>query len=160
MCHIDFLHTNFTKGCEINISYIIGYFLCGFCDELWQFYIAFGLIFLQHAKYGVIRSLASKCVHREEIGKILSAFALIAAIVPMIALPAVQTFYNKTLDIFPAAEVLLTASIVLVATFLNFLIYTQRWRISAFNSHYEDDAKATPSIDTVYSKTNYQLHQF
>ena len=78
----------------------------------------------------------------------------------MISTPLVQTFYNKTLDIFPAAEVLLTASIVLVATFLNFLIYTQRWRISAFNSHYEDDAKATPSIDTVYSKTNYQLHQF
>merc|ERR1712156_793374 len=46
----------------------IGYFICGFCDELWQFYVAFGLIFLQHAKYGVIRSLASKCVHREEIG--------------------------------------------------------------------------------------------
>ena len=103
---------------------------------------------------------SSKCVHEDETGKMFSALAVIAATVPMIAFPAMRLFYNKTLDIFPAAEVLLTTSIVLVATVLNFLIYTQRWRISSFNSHYEDDPKANPSIDTIYSKANYQLHQF
>ena len=52
--------------------------------KLWQFYVAFGLQFFELAKYGVIRSLLSKCVHKDETGKMFSALAVIASIVPMI----------------------------------------------------------------------------
>ena len=79
--------------------------MSAFCVELWQFYIAFGLQVLELAKYGVVRSLASKSVNKNETGKIISALALIASIVPMISFPAMQTFYNNTLEVFPAAEI-------------------------------------------------------
>ena len=88
-----------------------------FCTSLWQFYVAFGFQFFELAKYGVIRSLLSKCVNKDETGKMFSALAVIAAIVPIIAHPAVRLLYNKTLDTFPAAEVLLSASILVVGTF-------------------------------------------
>merc|ERR1712062_127862 len=111
-----------------------GLFLSAFCVKLWQFYAAFGLQFFELAKYGVIRSLLSKCVHKDETGKMFSALAVIAAIIPMISDPAIRLLYNKTLDTFPAAEILLSASILIVGTLVNFLIYTQRWRIALFTS--------------------------
>ena len=128
--------------------------------KLWQFYVAFGLQFFELAKYGVIRSLLSKCVHKDETGKMFSALAVIAAIVPMISFPAVRLLYNETLDTFPAAEILLSASILIVGTLVNFLIYTQRWRIASFTSQNDVDPKAAPSIANAYSKNdNYQLQQ-
>ena len=42
---------------------------------------------------------------------------------------------------FPAAEILLSASILLVTTFLNLFIYTQRWRIDLFTSQNDVDSK-------------------
>ena len=76
-----------------------------------------------------------------------SALAVIAATVPMIAFPAMRLFYNKTLDTFPAAEVLLSASILIVGTFVNFIIYTQRWRISLFISQSSEVPKIAQDTD-------------
>ena len=42
--------------------------------------------------------------------------------------------YKKTLETFPAAEILLTAAIVILAAILNLFIYTQNWRIVAFTN--------------------------
>ena len=44
----------------------------------------------------------------------------------------IRMLYNQTLETFPAAEILLTASIMLVASALNFVLFTQNWRITAF----------------------------
>ena len=125
--------------------------------ELWQFYIAFGIQFLDLAMYGVVRSLASKCVRKDETGKIISTLALIAAIVPLIAYPTVQTFYNKTLDTFPAAEILLSASILLLTTFFSFFIYTQRWRITSFTSENNADPKNPPKTYNTFSNNDSHL---
>jgi len=114
---------------------------------------------LEAAKYGVVRSLASKCVQKNETGKIISALALISSIVPMISFPAMQMFYNKTLEIFPAAGILLSASILLLATFLNFFIYNQRWRIALFTSQNDVDPKIETLGNTCSKNDNHQLHQ-
>ena len=64
-----------------------------------------------------------------------------------LAFPAMRLLYNKTLDTFPAAEVLLSASILIIGTFVNFLIYTQRWRISLFTSQNNEVPKITQDTD-------------
>ena len=51
--------------------------------------------------------------------------------------------YNKSLDTFPGAAVLLCASIILVGAALNFLLYSQKWRIELFTSGNND---ATPGV--------------
>ena len=48
---------------------------------------------MELAKYGVIRSLLSKCVDKDETGKILSAASILAAIVPFGANPAIRQRY-------------------------------------------------------------------
>ena len=50
----------------------------------------------------------------------------------MIGNGVVRTVYNITLDSLPAAEIFVTAGVLLLAGGLNFLIYTQKWRIDAF----------------------------
>ena len=66
-----------------------------------------------------------------------SVFSILAAIVPIIGNGVVRTVYNLTLDSFPAAEIIVTAGVLLLAACLNFLIYTQKWRIAAFISEEE-----------------------
>ena len=46
------------------VTHGIGLLASGFSVYLWQFYIAIGFQFLELAKYGVFRSLLSKCVYR------------------------------------------------------------------------------------------------
>ena len=53
----------------------------------------------------------------------------------------IRTLYNKTLETFPAAEILLTAAILISSAILNFFIYTQNWRIVAFAKNEESTDK-------------------
>ena len=62
-----------------------------------------------------------------------------AAVIPMIGNVAHRKLYNNTLETFPAAEIILTACVLLLASVMNFVIYTQRWRIDLLNSQ-----KTTP----------------
>ena len=70
----------------------------------------------------------SKSVQADETGKMYSALAILAAAMPLIGNPAFRRLYDATLDNFPAAEILLAASIYFVAASLNFLLYTQKWK--------------------------------
>ena len=54
-----------------------------------------------------------------------------------------RLLYNNTLDTFPGAAVVLCAGIILVGAALNFLLYSQKWRIELFNSGKND---ATPAV--------------
>ena len=56
---------------------------------------------MELAKYGVIRSLLSKCVDKDETGKILSAASILAAIVPFGANPAIRQRYICYMTKFP-----------------------------------------------------------
>ena len=124
-----------------------GLFLSGFCVKLWQFYACFGAQLFELCKYGVIRSLLSKCVSQDETGKIFSAMAILAAVIPMLGNFTLRTLYNETLETFPAAEILLCGSILTLASVLNFVLYTQKWRISLFSSHQSDnEAKLNPVV--------------
>ena len=81
------------------------------------------------SKFGLVRSLLSKCVEPQETGKIFSALAILTALAPMIANPIFRQLYNWTLPIFPGAEVVLAGSILCISALLNFFVYTQRHRM-------------------------------
>ena len=81
---------------------------------------------MQESKYGLVRSMLSKCIEPQETGKIFSVLAIMVALTPIIANPIFQQLYNWTLPIFPAAEIILAASVMCISALLNFYIYTQR----------------------------------
>ena len=131
-----------------------GLFFSGFCVELWQFYAAFGLQFLELAKYGVVRSLLSKCVHENETGKVFSVIGILAAVCPMIFNPVSRMIYNTSLETFPAAVILICASLMGLAAILNFLLFTQRQRIALFTSENNEKTNADPLIQTISLNDN------
>ena len=67
--------------------------------------------------------------------------------------------YNKTLDTFPGAIYLLCASIILVGTILNFILYSQKWRIELFTSYNGTEEKemyAKPAVIEQKLNNDYQ----
>ena len=84
-----------------------------------------------------------------------SVFSILAAIIPMISNGVLRTVYNLTLDNFPAAEIFVTAAVLLLAGGLNFLIYTQKWRIDAFISDEESkDDENNNELKPEYKEEN------
>ena len=146
-------------GREAKHSFAIGLITSGFCTELWQFYAAFGLQSLELAKYGVVRSLMSKCVPENETGKMFSAFGILASISPMIFNPLARMIYNKTLDTFPATVIMMCGAVMVLATILNIVLYTQRWRIALFTSKIDKEAKMDPFIQTISLNDNHKVQQ-
>ena len=140
-------------------TFALGLVASGFCVELWQFYAAFGLQFLELAKYGVVRSLLSKCVHENETGKIFSAIGILASVSPMLFFPVSRMIYNHFLDSFPAALILMCGGVMFLATILNIVLYTQRWRIAMFTSKNGKEAKMHPVIKTISLNDNHKLHE-
>ena len=128
--------------------------------KLWQYYAAFGLQFMELAKYGVVRSLLSKCVHENETGKIFSVLGILAAVSPMIFNPVSRIIYNKSLETFPATLIIICASLMFLATILNLLLYTQHWRLALFTSENDNKKKRTdPLIQTISLNQNHELQQ-
>ena len=97
---------------------------------MWQFYIARGISnTVGLCKYGLVRSLLSKCVQPQETGKIFGALAIVCAVMMPIANPIHRQLYNWTLPFFPAAFMFLTAFTLCTSALLNFYLYTQRHRM-------------------------------
>jgi hypothetical protein len=110
----------------IIFSEVVCYAVSPFATELWQFYIATGVGSIGYCKYAVVRSLLSKCVSMHEIGKVFSILAVIAALAPVAGNPIFRQLYNATIDTFPGAIFTLGSALLLLATFINVFIYTQR----------------------------------
>ena len=109
--------------------FILGLSLSAFCTELWQFYMARGLCIIAFCKFGLVRSLLSKCVEPHETGKMFSALAIFCALMPTIANPAFRQLYNLTLPYFPGAYMIMAACVLCISTLFNFYLYTQRHRM-------------------------------
>ena len=115
---------------------------------------------MELAKYGVVRSLLSKCVHENETGKIFSVLGILAAVSPMIFNPVSRMIYNKSLETFPATLIVICASLMFLATILNLFLYTQRWRLTLFTSENDNKKERTdPLIQTISLNENHELQQ-
>ena len=108
---------------------VICYTALPFASVLWQFYLATGVGSLGYCKYSVVRSLISKCINIDEVGKVFSILAVVAALAPVAGNPLFRQLYNGTLETFPGAIFLLAASLLLVSTAINFFIYTKRHQL-------------------------------
>ena len=50
--------------------------------------------YVAFCKFGLVRSLLSKCIEPHETGKIFSALAIVCALMPTIANPVFRQLYN------------------------------------------------------------------
>ena len=115
---------------------VVSSFITPFVTTVWQFYLAQGLGTFGYCKYAVVRSLISKCIDSNEVGKVYSFMAVLASLAPVAGNPLFRQLYNKTLDTFPGAIFLLYAAILFCSAIGNLFLYVKR-----------DELKATPGDD-------------
>ncbi len=65
----------------------------------------------------------------DEVGKVFSILAVIAAVAPVAGNPIFRQLYNQTLGSFPGSIFLLAAALLLPAMMGNFLIYINREKL-------------------------------
>ncbi len=66
-------------------------------------------------KFGIIRSLLSKFIEPDEVGKVFSLLAIISAVGPMAGNPVFRQLYYYTISIYPGAMFLCFAALLFVA---------------------------------------------
>ena len=83
-------------------------FLILIASEVWQIYLVQSIGFLWVCKWSITRSLISKTVEPNELGKALSGIAIVAAAIPSATTPAIRELYKGTIEIFPGSIAILS----------------------------------------------------
>ena len=85
-----------------------------------------------------MRALISKCVERNETGKMFSALAIGFALFPLAGGPAYRQLYNYTLEYFPASEILMKASLYTALAVLSLYVWFKKNRIENWKKSEEN----------------------
>ncbi len=93
-----------------------------------QFALALGVSSIDACQWALVRSVFTKMVDPDEVGKVFSFVAILAATLTLVAIPAVKKLYNATLAIFPSTFLLVAAGMYLVTFFLNLVLFSFRSR--------------------------------
>jgi len=105
-----------------------------FTSTVWQFYLANAIGAIAYSKYAVVRSLLSKCIDAQEMGKMFSLIALVSALVPIGGNPLFRQLYNFTLSSFPGAFFILFALLHCIAAGFSITVYFKRKHIPTTDS--------------------------
>ena len=73
---------------------------------------------------------------------------------------SLRTLYNRTLKTYPAAEIVLSAAILILSSVLNFYMYTQKWRIPAEESNTIEDKSDLNLDKTAKSEETVQIESY
>jgi hypothetical protein len=71
-----------------------------------------------------------------------------------------RNLYNGTLKTYPAAEIVLSAAILIVSSVLNFYMYTQKWKIPAEESITIEDISDLNLDKTAKSEETGQIESY
>ncbi len=89
------------------------------------------------------RSLLSKAVKSDEIGKIYSLLAIVSAVAPMIGNPVFRQIYNFTLNSYPGAMFFVFAGTVAIAAASNVIVFLNRNHLNEVEEMERDNGKET-----------------
>ncbi|XP_047985957.1 solute carrier family 46 member 3-like isoform X1 [Leguminivora glycinivorella] len=108
-------------------SKIVGSFIYCFAATATVFYIAPLVEILNGTSLLAMRSIMSKLVAPDELGKVNSIFGLTENLMPLIYVPLYTTVYTRTMDVLPGAVFLMGAgmSVPAIAVFF-WLLYEHR----------------------------------
>ena len=85
-----------------------------FAYHPWMFYLSSAVGLISYAPSIIIRSFISKVIPGEELGSVYSMLASLEACVPLVTSPIFTVIYQKTIDYFPAAILLISGLLFLL----------------------------------------------
>lgn len=94
-------------GVMSSMSKILSSFVYAFAVTDWQLYIAPIVEILNGTSFIAMRSIASKLVNSNELGKVNSLFGVAEALMPLLYAPMYTSLYAATLNTLPGAFFLL-----------------------------------------------------
>ena len=121
---------------------ILSGILSPFATSTWSFSLIYIVGSVGICKYGIVRSLLSKTIDSDEIGKFFSLLAIFSAVGPMIGGPAFQQLYNFTLNSCPGAIFYTFAGLMVVAAFFNGITFLNRHDLHPINKDESHEKKA------------------
>ncbi|CAB3250819.1 unnamed protein product [Arctia plantaginis] len=104
-------------------SKILSGFMYAFSTKTWHIYIAPLIEIFNGTSFIAMRSMVSKLVDRDELGKVNSFFGVAEAMMPLIYAPMYTTLYTKTLKTFPGAFFILGGGLTLPAVVIFFWLW-------------------------------------
>ncbi|KAG5672986.1 hypothetical protein PVAND_003070 [Polypedilum vanderplanki] len=105
------------------ISKITASFVYLLATKSWQFYVAPLVEFVSGSSFIAMRSIASKLVKSDELGKVNSLFGVAEGIVPLIYVPLYTQVYRMTINKWPGAFMALGSLMTLPAIFIFIWMY-------------------------------------
>ncbi|CAG4945130.1 unnamed protein product [Colias eurytheme] len=104
-------------------SKILSGFMYAFATKTWHIYIAPLIEIFNGTSFIAMRSMVSKLVERDELGKVNSFFGLAEAMMPLVYAPMYTTVYTATLKTFPGAFFLLGGGLTVPAVLIFLWLY-------------------------------------
>ena len=104
---------------------IINRIIWAFCTTEWMLYVGCAISVLDSTSTTVFRSLITKIVQPDEIGKVFSVIAIFQAIVPFIGVPLFGMLYKNTVATQPNAFIFLAMAIKSVVFFVVLIVYIE-----------------------------------
>ncbi|XP_032515652.2 lysosomal proton-coupled steroid conjugate and bile acid symporter SLC46A3-like [Danaus plexippus] len=104
-------------------SKILSGFMYAFSTTTWQIYIAPLIEIFNGTSFIAMRSMVSKLVEKDELGKTNSFFGVAEAMMPLVYAPMYTTVYTATIKTFPGAFFLLGGGLTVPAVLIFLWLY-------------------------------------
>lgn len=104
-------------------SKILSGFMYAFATKTWHIYVAPLIEVFNGTSFIAMRSMISKLVDKDELGKVNSFFGVAEAMMPLIYAPMYTTVYTATLKTFPGAFFILGGGLTMPAVLIFFWLW-------------------------------------
>ncbi|CAH2266094.1 solute carrier family 46 member 3-like [Pararge aegeria] len=104
-------------------SKILSGFMYAFATKTWHIYIAPLIEIFNGTSFIAMRSMVSKLVEKDELGKVNSFFGVAEAMMPLVYAPMYTTVYTATIKSFPGAFFLLGGGLTVPAVLIFIWLY-------------------------------------
>lgn len=105
-------------GVMSNVSKLLSSFVYAFAQFEWQIYIASVVEIISGTSFIAMRSIASKTVSSNELGKIHSVLGIVESIAPLIYSPIMTAIYSATITTMPGAFLLFSGLMMIPGSIL------------------------------------------
>ncbi|KAI9582320.1 tetracycline resistance protein, class A [Glossina fuscipes] len=122
-------------GVISSTSKILSGFVYAFATVSWHMYVGAVVEIFNGTSFIAMRSMATKLVSKDELGKVNSLFGVAEALMPVVYAPMYSTLYAITLKVFPGAFFVLGGAITILAVIIFLWMYNfQRQQLRQLRS--------------------------
>ncbi|KYN35936.1 Solute carrier family 46 member 3 [Trachymyrmex septentrionalis] len=121
-------------------SKILASFVYAFATSAWMVYVAAIVEIVNGTSFIAMRSIASKLVPTDELGKVNSLFGVCESLMPLVYGPMYSAIYAATMNTFPGTFFIAGGCMTVPAVFAFFWLYTEHRKDRMLKEQKEPEA--------------------